>query len=449
MTRKYKLKLKYCIDESGSLMAVNVSAESDITLVRLGGEMGFPRGFMVLVDRDKNRIIGSGTFYPKFSNDSRNPNTTALTGDSTTKISFFVKYSGSLGITTLFIHPKTKQPAYTVSSKNATSTTVYQTEDGIVPFSYTRDGQKLIAPYMTPAVMQKLLDLGITSIGTENFSTENACHGYGYKKSGFIVISMSKNDETGKPVFLPPAKLQEVCDLVGLPTDAPIQLSNTTSIKGFLRQIDKYRNVLSLPLLTRICDSLEINWNGADIHRQLIDTDIIEGFVVRRYNEEEAELPSIKYKCWPYQMVTQVVRPICLDGLAPRVFIHCFRNKSINSILDSDGELPHSYKRRVEEEMLKWCPFPDSPVGEKVRNLCRWLPYYAAQQSLIGDRSGLLHGCHEESDTPAYWVTIAKIAQDKLCEVLSAVDWDLEKIDQLPLELPEKPKPRSFADTLW
>ena len=449
MMRKYKLKLKYCTNKEGNLMVVNISAESDLTLIRLGGEMGFPRGFMIVIDRAVDKIIGSGTFYPKFSNDSRNPSSTRLTDDLTSFISFFVKYSGSLGIITLFIDPITKQPSYTASSKNCTTTTLYSSEEGVVPFSFTRDAGRLLSPYLTKEVVTKLIDIGVTSIGTENFSTDNACHGYGYKKSGFIVISMSTNDENGKPSYLSPTELQKVCVAVGLPTDSPIQLTDSDLIRSFLKEIDTFRNVLTLPLLTSLCKKLGISWDGAEIHRELIDTDIIEGFVVRRYSNKGTELPSIKYKCWPYQMVTQVLRPLCLEKLSPKVYVHCFRNKSINCILDSEGELPHTFKRRVEEEMIKWCPFPSTPTGDKVRSLCRWLPYYAALQSELGDEKGLLHRVNDGAHTPAYWIILAKAAQNKLCEELMKIDWDLDKIDQLSIELPEKPKPRSFADTLW
>lgn len=105
------------VNKELGLVAAHLSLHNDFKLVKLGRDYGFPRGFCVVVDISREALVGQGTFYPKFANDDRNSSFSAKDFGGVSKISCFLKYSGSTGIISIIRDDKGDVIGWTGSSK--------------------------------------------------------------------------------------------------------------------------------------------------------------------------------------------------------------------------------------------------------------------------------------------------------------------------------------------
>ena len=421
--RHNKLSLRHTYNRDRGLLATHISCFQDMILVRLAKKMGLPRGFVLIMDVEAKQMVGAGTFYPKFANDSRQRNIDDIYDDSVDRLSFYIKYSGSLGITTIFKH--NNEVCYTVSSKNSCDTTATPPRR-----SFPTMGHEVVSPHLTEETLEKLWSHGITTIGSENFYADDASHGYAYHKSGFIVTSMSRlfsADGEKKISYLEPSELFEICSACGLPADEPCTLKDHEKILKFLDVIAQNRNILTLTLLEKgVTDLNDPDVHLRNNHRRLIKGDIIEGFVIRRW-AKGVELPSIKYKCWTYQMVTQCLRPFLThekNALDYRNDLQPIRK--INK--DGGTEVDPRLFKVLEKALKQWCVFTEKrsiedPNIALQKTICRWFILRAAAIS----KASATPLKWKDTYVEAYWATLGRQVVDEFVTAMNTVGWDLKQ----------------------
>lgn len=387
-TKKNKIKAKVCTDEDTKFASVDFVCPNDFVMIKLGKEIGFPRGFCCILNIEKETVYPV-TFYPKFGNDSRNDVTFSEEFIGLDKIALTIKVSGSTGKVAFF------EDKWALSSKN---NSLSSDEIPYVVWNYD-----IMSEYMTESVLTNLSNEGIKSMGVEFFYMQDQTHGYGYKKSGFVVTCIVKGyDNSGKPIYCSPQELVRISRKVGFHVDDPVVLTNAEEISNTLTIINRKRNILTL---TDIKTMFPLNIFE---HELYVDGDNIEGFVIRRYKDGN-ELSPIKYKCWPYQLVTQVLRP-GLTGtrkLSP---------KPSKSLLTANGKLDPTFLNMVDIELDKWVVTDD--IYEK--RFCKMIVCNAAKKCFA---------CNESPpDKQGYWIELGKHA---ITEIKNLSGTPFEDLDHL------------------
>eukprot|EP00754_Rhynchopus_humris_P027587 Rhum_TRINITY_DN15096_c1_g1::Rhum_TRINITY_DN15096_c1_g1_i1::g.136715::m.136715 len=424
---KNRLMLRHTINVTEGLLSTHVSCFNDATLVKLAKQQNFPRGFVIFIDIGEKELRGLGSFYPKFANDQRQQSMDDVYNKDVSRLSFYLKYSGSLGITTLFHHRG--RVCYTVSSKNSCDA-VGRPEDEGKRTLFPKKGHEVLQTYIDAsggALMQELWDAGVRTVGSENFYDDDVSHGYAYNRSGMVVTALCRidlADTKANPLsYFSPAELYETCTRVGLPVDKPMTLTDPAKMQALVRVIGTHRNYLTLSLLLQVLAEAGIELET--VHAEYVKGDIIEGFVVRRWARrggEEVELPSVKWKCWCYQMVTQCLRPFLTKeagkGLDYRQDLRPLRN--------AEGVVHPRFEEMMERAVKHWCVFPRGSDAAVVRQkvVARWLLYRAVEASPCSDRDITFNA---EKHVEAYWAYLARVAVDDFSEQMQRVGWDLAR----------------------
>jgi len=277
-------------------------------------------------------------------------------------------------------------------------------------------------------------------------------HGYGYAESGCIVTAVcTEGSSDGRPSYLPPQEMFEACNEVGLPTDKPISVTGRASIQSFVETLSEARDLLTLGHLRQVLQE-RCGVALETMHGQLVDSEIIEGFVIRRWRGD-VEVDSIKFKIWLYQMVTQVLRP-SMSGHGPGSHL-----ASLRPLKCEGGMLLEDFCKRLEEEMGRWCV----STNASARILCRWVVLAAASCCLPAKHAQLEwtqteggvgfpesapvpSGCVCRNPSRAYWITVADHAVGLLVAVMDSVEWNAEAaISNLPEGCPMLKMARKLA----
>lgn len=408
-------------------VAAHLTVHNDFKLIKLARDFGFPRGFCLVVDVQTRQLIGQGTFYPKFANDDRNVSFSAKDFGNISKISCFLKYSGSTGIVTILRDGEGNVIGWTGSSKNSCNHSA-PADGGI---SYPSETVAAFSKFATFSFLRYCQKHRITSLGLEVFIARDQTHGYGYTKTGCIVIAMcAEGAVDGRPVYLNPHDLYEACSELDLPTDRPTLVEGKQNIQSFVGTLSDLRDFITLSALRRILHE-RCGIALDTLHDSLIDSEIVEGFVIRRWRGE-VEVESVKFKIWLYQMVTQVLRPsLSSKGMNGA-------RGEIQSLKSAKGELRPEFLSQLKEAMRKWCVSSD-PATQR---LCRWVVLKAAEACLPDGHEQLqwsagsgcdmpcaseLEGCVARDASRAYWITLGQSAVNELISVMDIAEWDPQR----------------------
>jgi len=260
----------------------------------------------------------------------------------------------------------------------------------------------------------------------------------------------TEGSSDGRPSYLQPQDMFEACTEVGLPTDRPIVVMGRESIQSFVENLSEARDLLTLGHLRQVLQN-RCGVTLEALHSQLVDSEIIEGFVIRRWRGD-VEVDSVKFKIWLYQMVTQVLRP-AMSGKGPGS-----HQASLRSLKCEGGMLRPDFCKRLEEEMSRWCVTTDAST----RILCRWV-LLAAASSCLPPKHAQLEWTHDEGigfpesahvpagcvgrrSSRAYWITIADYAVGLLIAVMNGAEWNADAaISKLPEDCPMLKKARKLA----
>jgi len=413
---KHKIKVNCAVSKDGGKVAAHFTLHNDPVLIKLGRNHAFPRGFCLVVSPVEGRLVGQGTFYPKFANDDRNAEFSAKDFGDVDTISCFLKYSGSAGIITVLRDPGGAAVGWTGSSKNSCN-------HGAPDKGSTSYPSEVVSVFRERATEQFLAwcdQWRVSSLGLEVFIASDQSHGYGYAASGCIVTAVCvEGGEDGRPIYLPPLRMYAACCEIGLPTDRPILIEGAENIQGFIGELSGVRDMLTLAGLRRVLSErcgVELD----TMHDRLIDSHIVEGFVIRRWRGS-AEVDSIKFKIWLYQMVTQVLRPSFTqkDSLDFR--------QPLQSLKAPTGEVRAAFLDLVNKQVGRWCVASD----EETLRWCRWVVSVAAEACLPDGHPQLEwsadlgaeafpaeapvpEGCVPRSPDRAYWITLGDHAVGRL-----------------------------------
>lgn len=425
---QHNIRLTCTLNRERGLVAAHLTLHNDFKLVKLGRDYGFPRGFCVVVDADRQALVGQGVFFPKFANDDRNSGFSMKDFGGVTKISCFLKYSGSTGIITVLRDENGAAIGWTASSKNSCN---HDASTNHV-LSYPIEIMAIFSKYVAQGFLAWCDKRQVYSIGLEVFFSNDQSHGYGYAASGCIVTAICAGSYCdGRPLYLSPEEMYLACHEVGLPTDRPICVQGKSCIKAFVEALSDVRDLLTLGILRRVLHE-HCGVVLETMHDRLIDSDIVEGFVIRRW-KDEVEVESVKFKIWLYQMVTQVLRPSFSD-----VRFADFSGQ-MRSFKSSEGRLRPQFSSMVKHELQKWCVLPNAAT----RELCQWVVYTAGEACLPDGHAQLLwsesqgcafpadacvpDGCVARDPVRAYWITLGDYAVKKLIAVMEAAGFDVQE----------------------
>jgi hypothetical protein len=425
---RHNIRISCTSNAKSNLIAAHLSLHNDFKLIKLGRDHGFPRGFCIIVNIEKELLVGQGTFYPKFANDDRNSSFSSKDFGGIEKISCFIKYSGSTGIISIIRNERGDVIGWTGSSKNSCNHSIGPTSD----ISYAAETVEVFSKYATDVFLQWCQRHEVYSLGLEVFISHDQSHGYGYASSGCIVTAICAGVcSDGRPTYLLPEDMYDACCEIGLPTDKPICVEGKNSIQNFIEALSEVRDILTLGMLRNVLEQ-RCGVVLETLHDRLIDSEIVEGFVIRRWRGS-AEVDAIKFKIWLYQMVTQVLRPSFSSKRFPD-----FRCEMI-SLRASNGTLRQTFHDLVRTEMKRWCLLPNAAT----KKLCHWVVCKAAEACLPDGHFQLLWSRRDgsefpvQADTPqdcmprdpnrAYWITLGDHAVKRLIEVMDAVGWDVAR----------------------
>ena len=325
---KCKFKLKYSVTED-DLYVINIVGFQDALMIK----SGLPRGFSVVLDKDSN-LMGIGTFYPKFCNVTNVDQ--VWSRDTDNSYSFTIKYSGYLGIIVLVEVDGVVR--YIPTSKNSCGDS-----------TFVKDFDELISPLLTPDTLRSMWDDGIRSFSSEVMHKNDETHGYSYEQSFFVVTCAARYCDDG-PQYLHPQELHDFTNKYKLVSDPPISVNG-----DFIEALEDNRDLLTYDTLVKIAKETNVD---LATHHHLITSNYIEGFVVRVFDCDGVELPSIKYKCWLYVMTTMILRTLMKDTLMAK-----------NTLV-----IDHPNFRDTVESMIRhWC------TNIATVDKCRYLIYSAAR----------------------------------------------------------------------
>ena len=427
-----RIAAKVVKTEEGGTYAVHFVCHIDSKLISLGKACGFPRGFCCVWVRGEENI-SMGAFYPKFGNDTRNRGSSSRDFEGLGRIAVTRKVSGSTGIVVLHWRNGAIS-GWHCSSKNS----ALMKPEG---FCYPLANSQVLNKYLTPSALQILQAHGIASIGTEVFHKDASPMDM---VPGQWLCS-HVNDPCGcrrQEAGLPRSRgIGGLCREVALPYDAPVVVEGAEAILAFTSgELSTQRNLLESTLAQKVAAAF------ADAPSlQFIAGDNIEGFVIRRWkivDGVEVEIEAVKYKCWPYQMVTQVLRPM-LQGMNNALEV----DGHLNSLLNEDGTFTTAFVQKVEDALAAWV-VTDDPLE---RAICRKLVYTAASKCLPPGHPALSwskgtpfpetpvpSGAIPRTPGVGYWISLANYAVEQLKTFMNAANWDFTRYSRL-VELPLVP----------
>ncbi len=392
------LRCSVDIDNTHRVAAIHLVSHNDFKLIKLANElkdhpMSFPRGFAFLLDAQRQQVIGLSAFYPKFSNDNKQNNFLQSQFADETSLDVHIKYSGCLGKIAFFEHPD-RGLSYSVFSKNSAST--FNADGTQNTKSMCPKIQDAVKDSLTKETLQKLWDQGIRGFCCEVISMDDQVHGYGYKETGYVVTALSKDDNT----FCTPEELYDICHANNLPADPPIHLDHK-QIQPFISDLIEIRDLLTYPQLQTLYKKHHLP--EGFLHKQLIDSDIIEGFVIRCSNGSR-----VKFKCWPYLLSTMVLR----DYLVGNNFDNRMSQKPLTN---PDGTMHADLANLLDSQLNHWV----TSTKPEVRDLARWL----VKVSVAAENNPQA----TQADRPV-WISLTDFAITRFGELMKKHNFDLQQV---------------------
>lgn len=306
-------------------------------------ESKLPRGFSIMFNK-QGEVLSRGTFYPKFENDRDQELEDIL---SEKDITFTLKYSGFNGCVVLY--EDKGEICYFVTSKNSV----------VQKSIYIEGFQELLinGNYLTKDILRRMWNKGITSFSAEVMHKNDETHGYGYKESFFVVTCISKrigsNIAESPIIYLEDTEMRECCSNFSLPCDKPITID-----AEMIKKIQEHRDTLTYSKMKEI---FNIDY---ELHHDKIDTDSIEGFVIKSSSGK-----ILKYKCLFYVMSTMLLRP------------HVQNKSTDNSA--------------IENFLNRWCKSTNLSISKK---LARGVVYKALENLKFYDYSWIKASKHAIED---------------------------------------------------
>lgn len=273
-----------------SFVLINISGFQDNIMVEAAQKYSLPRGLKLLKIQDKYISYG---FYPKFSNDPNRQEKITIP-ENTTRLEFFKKYSGFLGL--LFGFHYKNQNYIIITSKNSACNI------------YSENAKKILSKYLNEQLIDELCSTKKT-LGFEIMCKEDQTHGSLVYNEAPIITCISESFDSTINYF----NLNEVIEFAknfGLPFSSLYTIETRENINEFCEVLFENRDIMTNQifddLITKsfLKKNIEIN-HGVLSHQDILGN-VLEGFVFHFYENETKHIIKIKFP--NYIVRTMVIR---------------------------------------------------------------------------------------------------------------------------------------------
>lgn len=280
---------------------VMVNGYNDPALIRLAKSHGLPRGLPILWIPDKNYFQSAG-FYPKFENDK----TSNFTSTNFTKLEFFKKFSGFLGL------------AICWEFEGVLWWTVCTKKNGSRSSPYIKNATRILSESMTYDLVRFMVDNGYHFCG-EVLSFSDQCHGAPVLQEVWVITCIAKGarstDSLGKWChYLPHAQIVEICHTLGLLCDTAIVIDGSKAVKRFIDDLMAVRDRMTDYVFEDILEKVRLAFPkqvqifpGTTSHQKVLGS-TLEGIVANFFDANCVRCDTLKLKCPVYTTRTWGIR---------------------------------------------------------------------------------------------------------------------------------------------
>lgn len=354
--KKFTFKVDASKLPSGrDVFAIAVNHHNDHVMIKAAHEHGIARGFKIVCTADA--VLGVMGFYPKFENDY-NRTVQVSVPEETTRIEFFKKYSGYLGMLGCF---ELDGEVFAVAgSKKSTSN------------SFAVDCSRLCAEWLTLDAARELAGCGMT-LSFEVMSKFDQTHGARVIGESTILTCVSTHNGHlnvlgEKECLFAYHKLEDVRKL-GLRINAPVAnlfvSENVESIRKFSILLHEAKNYASNREFNALCEEAGIEVLPGNTNHELVLGNVLEG-IVAKFILADGRVETLKLKLVSYIIRTMALRSALNPG-------PCHR-------LSSDSS-PFALRLFFEQIISNWTTEPKATeywieVCMRAYTLAKTLPSY-------------------------------------------------------------------------
>ena len=272
---------------------VHVKGKFDAVMIQAGKEFGLPRGFKILFCPSSGDISLHG-FYPKFENDPDRQEKVTVPAE-TTKMEFFKKFSGFLGM--LFTAIINGEVYWICTSKNSGTN------------SYSNWAWDILSSQITPSLEKEIVEGGLT-LSFEVLSSKDQCHGAKVLQEAAMLtcVSSDKNVPSGQIVSY--WNLNDVAQFgidTGLQTGRLFFILGEEKIKEYCKKLFVLRDLITDKGFMELVSKCDVEINLGNTSHMDVLGNVLEGLVVH-FTNENGERTTVKLKFPTYIVRTMVIR---------------------------------------------------------------------------------------------------------------------------------------------
>lgn len=317
--KNFRIKYEIAKTKNGNVLMCHIIPKSDTAAIHAANITNAPRGWKIVLIESSDSIVHM-PFYEKFSNTDGNDVYSSIPSGSN-KAVFFEKWSGHLG---MFNVISIEGEYYCIAtSKNSGEDTLYVNEFKKILM------EKVFSKMSTEQLHMLFKEMSETNItiSGEVLTKKDVCHGTDVLEDSFIVTCIAKSYQViaGKEILSEGSNkagvyyytLEELCDFADmykLPYSDLFTVEGTNEeLNEFFLSIARERDNLTYTDLRKQVHiygtqtNLKIKVRQGSVNYIQLSGDVIEGIVVRFYNESNYLL-TLKIKGGPYTFATFLVR---------------------------------------------------------------------------------------------------------------------------------------------
>ena len=272
---------------------------SDMLLMKMGRDIGLPRGFPVVVNLKTQELFMSG-FYPKFENDDEQKQSFLEEAKRASSLTVLRKWSGYL--TSAVLYKIDNYIGFIVTSKKSA--------DPESP--YVQAGRDRWSEILTPAILEKLWEANVRSVWAETMTWCDQKHGAKVNKQSLIITGagVGVDHDTVRPHVVGDDALFTLLQSCGLTDYCAVPIAvPPAKIEPFVSAVQEDRDFMTERNFQALLQSCQLNHHSR--HMEVLG-DRLEALILKFYFADGTS-QILKYKFAGYTKVTMCVRSCCLS----------------------------------------------------------------------------------------------------------------------------------------
>lgn len=272
---------------------------SDTILMKMGRDIGVPRGFPVVVNVKTQEVFMSG-FYYKFENDDEQKQSFLEEAKRASSLTVLRKWSGYL--TSAVLYKIDNYIGFIVTSKKSA--------DPESP--HVQAGRDRWSEILTPAILEKLWKANVRSVWAETMTWCDQKHGARVNKQSVIITGagVGVDKDTVRPHVIGDDALFTLLQSCGLTDYCAVPIAVTREkIEPFVSAVQKDRDFMTERNFQALLKSCQLNHHSR--HMDILG-DRLEGLILKFYFADGTS-QILKYKFPGYTKVTMCVRSCCFS----------------------------------------------------------------------------------------------------------------------------------------